>query len=154
MPPATRPTAKDWKNIGNIGDTFYALFYDDKPATGQTPAFINDGVYYAEWPATDFGDAWTSADWLSYASMSQDENASVSSFAGREGNIVDIIGDIFPLGLKSPEDEEKQRTTAFSAMTNFEVKKHGPKEVKEWKPVTGTIATIKTWNVDKTGKKA
>ncbi|HLH99283.1 MAG TPA: hypothetical protein VKV06_00750 [Acidimicrobiales bacterium] len=147
-------TSKDWKNIGNVGDTFYGLFYDDKPATGVTPAFIKDAVYYAQWPASEFGDAWASADWLSYASMSQKPDPQLPDLKGYEGNIVDIIAQIYPLGLRSTSDEEIQRKQAFGQMTNFEVKKHGPMTVNEWKPVAETINTIKGWRITKDGKKS
>lgn len=75
-------TGKDWKNIGNVGDTFYGLFYDDNPASGVAPSFIKAAVYYAQWPATEFGDAWASADRLSYASESQQPDRSFPTSRG------------------------------------------------------------------------
>jgi hypothetical protein len=150
-------TGKDWKNIGNVGDTFYGLFYKNEPATGKTPAFIRDGVYYATWPVTEFGDSWTSSDWLASASKSQVENAEVPSGKARRGELSDIIADIFPeaatrdlsaRGGRELGNDRSQREDAFSSMENFEVKKHGPMKVKEWLPVPESIERIKGWKVN------
>jgi hypothetical protein len=154
-------TGPDWQHIGNVGDTFFGLFYNGSPATGKVPNFIRDAVYYAEWPASEFGSAWASADWLATASQSQVEGAPTPGGKARQGELPDIIADIFPAAAtRGPGDErgddeatnETARKDAFGAMENFEVKKHGPMAIKEWLPQEKTVAEIKKWSVDgKTG---
>jgi hypothetical protein len=155
-------TGVDWGHIGNVGDTFYGLFYGDEPATGVTPNFIRDAVYYATWPVSEFGTAWASTDWLGTAASSQIEGAKAPEGKARQGKLADVIADIFPAaatrnfsataGQETPESRS-ERTGAFNAMPNFEVKKHGPMPVRRWLPVDANIQTIKKWHVDaKTGK--
>jgi hypothetical protein len=148
-------TGNDWKNIGNVGDTFFGLFYKDEPATGKTPNFIRDAVYYAKWPITDFGDAWASSDWLTTADKSQVEDAPTPRGTARKGTLPDIIADIFPEaatralpGGKEGKADAKKRTDAFAFMENFEVKKHGGIGINAWYPVPESIEKIKNWRVD------
>jgi hypothetical protein len=154
-------TGVDWKNIGNVGDTFFGLFYKEEPATGVVPAFIRDAVYYATWSVTEFGSGWASADWLASAKESQTEGAPTPAGTARKGELSDIVADIFPeaatrdftasRGEETP-DSQKTRREKFSAMENFEVKKHGPLAVKAWLPVEANVTQIKKWSVDaKTG---
>jgi hypothetical protein len=155
-------TGVDWKNIGNVGDTFYGLFYKEEPATGVTPAFIRDAVYYATWPVSEFGEGWASADWLGTAAESQSEGAKVPEGKARQGDLSDVIADIFPEaatrdfsadGGKESAESRSARREKFNAMPNFEVKKHGPMTVKAWLPVNENIEKIKEWRVDtKSGK--
>jgi hypothetical protein len=158
---AGHTTTKDWANIGNVGDTFYGLFYQDASATGQTPNFIKDAVYYAKWSADEFGNGWASADWLSAAAKSRENDGPKPDDIARKGKLSDIVADIFPeaatrdLGPAHMEiaNDRQQREQAFSKMTNFEVKKHGPMEVKAWIPVSDNIERMKRWAVDtQTGK--
>ncbi len=152
-------TGLDWANVGNVGDTFYGLFYKDKPATGITPPFIMDAVYYAIWPVTEFGSGWASADWLGTAADSRKENGKTPEGIARKGELSDVIASIFPeaatrdfsgnRNVETPESEE-QRKAAFAAMGNFEVKKHGPMAVRAWIPVTGNIDKTRNWWVDTT----
>lgn len=154
-------TGTDWKNIGNVGDTFFGLFYKDEPATNVVPAFIRDAVYYAVWSAEEFGRGWASADWLATAKDSQTEDAKTPAGSARQGELTDIIADIFPdaatrdftaTGGKETEESQTKRRAAFAAMENFEVKKHGPMAVKAWLPVEDNVNQIKKWWVDaKTG---
>jgi hypothetical protein len=149
-------TGVDWKNIGNVGDTFYGLFYRDEPATGITPNFIRDAVYYAKWPIDQFGIGWASADWLGTAAESQMPGGKVPEGEARQGPLADIIADILPAAI-TPEfnaaASRSQREAAFSAMPNFEVKKHGSMTVSAWLPLSGNIEKIKRWQVDtKSGK--
>lgn len=144
-------TGVDWKNIGNVGDTFYGLFYKDVPATGLTPAFIRDAVYYAKWTVSDFGTGWASADWLGTAAESQTERGKTPEGKARQGALADVIADIFPAAATRGEETSTSRTereAAFSAMPNFEVKKHGPMKVNNWLPIAENIAKIKEWQVD------
>jgi hypothetical protein len=146
-------TGVDWKHIGNVGDTFYGLFYKGQPATGITPNFIRDAVYYAEWPVSEFGAAWASADWLGTAAESQTPGGKVPEGEARQGQLSDIIADIFPGATRADYSEEgpagrdrrAEREAKFSAMPNFEVKKHGPIKVATWHGVDVNIATIKKW---------
>ena len=80
-------TGVDWGHIGNVGDTFYGLFDQDEPATGVTPNFIRDAVYYATWPVSEFGTAWASADWLGTAASSQIEGAKAPEGKARQGKV-------------------------------------------------------------------
>ena len=152
-------TGIDWTNIGNVGDTFYGLFYGDKPASGLTPGFIKDAVYYAMWPVSEFGSGWASADWLAKASESQTERGATPEGEARQGELADIIADIFPdattrdLGATGGQEQvesREEREQTFQAMENFEVKRHGPITVKEWLPIEGNIERIKTWRVKPT----
>ena len=144
-------TVKDWKNIGNVGDTFYGLFYEDKPATGVTPPFIKDAVYFARWSLSDFGTGWASADWLATAAESQTEGAKTPGGKAWKGDLANIITEIFPMAAKSEAQvsgTESERQRAFNAMDNFEIKKHGPMKVAEWLPVEDNIKKIKGWSVN------
>jgi hypothetical protein len=153
-------TGKDWKNIGNVGDTFFGLFYKDEPATGLVPAFIKDAVYYATWSLDEFGLGWASSDWLATAAGSQTENAATPPGKARQGELSDIVADIFPAaatrdfgdttGGRETEGSQSARRAAFAAMENFEVKKHGSMAIKEWLPVAANVNQIKNWSVDAT----
>ncbi|WP_154674162.1 hypothetical protein [Nakamurella lactea] len=153
-------TAKDWQHIGNIGDTFYGLFYKDQPATGVTPNFIRDAVYYAVWPASEFGEGWASADWLGTAADSQKEGAKTPDDKARQGPMTDVIADIFPQATtrvlkdgKESVTDQATREAAFRKMDNFEVKQHGPRPVDTWNPVSSNVDKIKNWWVNaSTGK--
>ena len=98
------------------------------------------------------GDRWSS----------QIEGAKAPEGKARQGKLADVIADIFPAaatrnfsataGQETPESRS-ERTGAFNAMPNFEVKKHGPMPVRRWLPVDANIQTIRRWHVDaKTGK--
>ena len=150
-------TAVDWTNIGNVGDTFYALFYKEEPATGITPNFIRDAVYYAIWSADEFGIGWASADWLGTAKDSRKEDGTTPRGIAREGTISDIIADIFPeaatrdfseSGDQESSSSKSQREEKFKAMRNFEIKKHGPMPVREWYPIPGNLDKIKNYVVN------
>lgn len=144
-------TVKDWKNIGNVGDTFYGLFYGDEPATGVIPPFIKDAVYFARWSLSEFGTGWASADWLATAAESQTEGAKTPGGTAWKGELANIITEIFPMAAKSETEVSgtgSQRKTAFNAMDNFEIKKHGPMKVAEWLPVKDNIDKIKGWSVN------
>ena len=146
-------TGVDWKNIGNVGDTFYGLFYKNDPATGRTPNFIRDAVYYAKWPASEFGNAWASTDWLGTAAGSQTEGGKTPEGEARQGELSDIIADIYPAAATreigaGKETTRSDRESAFDAMGNFEVKKHGPMRVNAWLPIGENIETIMKWRVD------
>ena len=144
-------TVKDWKNIGNVGDTFYGLFYEDEPATGVTPPFIKDAVFFARWSLSEFGSGWASADWLATAAESQTENAKTPGGKAWEGELANIIAEIFPTAAKSEAEvsgTELQRKSAFNGMDNFEIKKHGPMKVAEWLPVEDNIEKIKGWSLN------
>lgn len=150
-------TSTDWVNIGNVGDTFYGLFYQDDPATGLVPGFIRDATYYAKWSVTDFGVGWASADWLSAAGDSRKEEGKTPVGKARGGELSDIIADIYPTAIsrESTEGEGKEsvgdkseRRQKFAAMTNFEVKKHGPMTVGEWIKVTENVNKLSNYVVD------
>ena len=152
-------TGLDWANVGNVGDTFYGLFYKDKPATGLTPSFIADAVYYARWSVQDFGVGWASADWLGTAAHSREDRGETPGGIARTGQLSDIIASIFPEAatrdfsqtgnVETPESEE-QRKAAFAQMSNFEIKKHGPMPVNAWLPIATNIAKARLWWVDTT----
>lgn len=152
-------TSLDWANVGNVGDTFYGLFYKDKPATGITPPFITDAVYYAKWSAEAFGIGWASADWLGTAAHSREKNGPTPGGIARTGSLSDIIASIFPeattrdfsqTGEVETKESEERRKQAFSAMANFEIKKHGPMPVNAWIPVADNINKTRAWWVDTT----
>ncbi len=148
-------TVKDWGHIGNVGDTFFALYYKDESATGKIPNFITNALYYAKWSISEFGIGWASADWLATADKSQEEGSKTPSGKAREGELSDIIADIFPaaatrdFGEKGEEipESKKARLDAFGSMENFEIKKHGPMTVRSWIPLEG-IKTIRELHVD------
>jgi Domain of unknown function (DUF4157) len=149
-------TGIDWSNIGNVGDTFYGLFYGDDTATGAVPGFITDAVFYEQWPVANSGtDWWASADWLKVADKSHLEDTALPSGKSRTGRLEDIIADIFPDAAKRISEDDTERTrrrSAFFTMPNFEVKKHGPMHVTAWKPVATNVNKIKTnWYIDVDG---
>ncbi len=155
-------TGLDWTNVGNVGDTFYGLFYKDEPATGLTPPFITDAVYYATWSLSDFGVGWASADWLGTAASSRQEGGDIPGGTARRGEMSDVVASIFPDAatrdfsarneVETPESKQK-RQDAFSAMSNFEVKNHGPMPIRAWIPLPKTLDRTKNWWVDtKTNK--
>jgi len=148
-------TGLDWANVGNVGDTFYALFYKNENVTGKVPSFIKNGTYYARWSLDEFGEGWASEDWLGKAKKSRDEKAKTLTQPSRKGHIKDIIADMFPeaatrdlKGKEEPASDKKRRESKFSIMHNFEVKKHGPMPVKEWIPLEGTITKLKGYIVN------
>ncbi|MGK7925477.1 MAG: DUF4157 domain-containing protein [Spirulina sp.] len=148
-------TSTDWVNIGNVGDTFYGLFYNDDPATGITPSFIRDATYCAIWGVEDFGVGWASSDWLGTAQQSQMKGGKTPEGEARSGELSDIIADIYPMATsrKSEDGEEskgekKARQSAFAAMTNFEVKKHGPMKVTQWIPKQENLDKLKNYTVN------
>ena len=140
-------TTIDWATIGNVGDTFYGLFYGEEPATGIVPPFIRDAVYYATWPVADAGTGWwASADWLQATKVS---NLSAVNLGSRSGSLADIIADIIPTAATTESGADvKQRESKFQIMDNFEVKKHSPMHVQSWIPLTKTLAKIKTWKIN------
>jgi hypothetical protein len=145
-------SALDWKNIGNIGDTFYALFYKGKSATGVVPAFITDALYYAEWRISDFGEGWASSDWLSTASGSKEEGTKRPSGKAVEGPLEQVIAhQLGKLKFQARAMEEATAVESSTASTltanfeNFEVKKHGSVKLQNgsWKPANpGKIGEI------------
>jgi hypothetical protein len=146
-------SALDWKNIGNIGDTFYALFYKGKSATGVVPAFITDALYYAEWKISDFGEGWASSDWLSTASGSKEETAKRPSGKAVEGPLERVIAHqlgILKLQSRNMDPTTVERSTASTLQgnfENFEVKKHGSVKLQtgSWKPANpGKIDEIRS----------
>ncbi|MEO1808471.1 MAG: hypothetical protein AAFU33_26935, partial [Bacteroidota bacterium] len=148
-------TGLDWANVGNVGDTFYALFYKDDSVTGKTPGFIRDATYYARWSVDEFGEGWASEDWLGKAKDSRDEKAETLTQPSRKGHIKDIIADIFPEAAKrdlkgkgESTSDKKRRESKFSIMRNFEVKKHGPMPVQRWIPLQGTIDKLRGYTVN------
>lgn len=152
-------TGLDWANVGNVGDTFYGLFYKDQPATGITPPFITDAVYYAKWSVEDFGVGWASADWLGTAVDSQKEKGKTPQGIARTGQLSDIIASIFPeattrdfsqSGEVEAEGSAERRKEAFAAMANFEIKKHGPMPVNAWLPIDANINKAKRWWINTT----
>ncbi len=124
-------TALDWTNIGNIGDTFYALFYGGASATGKTPAFIKDALYFAEWGIDTFGEGWASSDWLSKAPNSKNANCDTPMGGAVEGPLSQVIATMLELTpiLARRMDETTVRDRAKDYLgtrfDNFEVKKHG-----------------------------
>jgi len=152
-------TGLDWANVGNVGDTFYGLFYKNQPATGITPPFITDAVYYATWSVEDFGVGWASADWLGKAAHSQEKEGETPGGVARTGQLSDVIASIFPeaatrdfsqTGDVEGAESEEQRHQAFAEMSNFEIKKHGPLPVNAWIPIEANIAKARGWWVDTT----
>jgi hypothetical protein len=144
-------TVKDWKNIGNVGDTFYGLFYEDEPATGVTPGFIKDAVYFARWSLSEFGPGWASADWLATADESQIVGGQTPGGKARKGELANIIAEIFPMAAKSESEvsgTESHRKAAFAVMDNFEIKKPGPMKIQKWLPIEDNVEKIKGWSVN------
>ncbi len=150
-------TSIDWVNIGNVGDTFYGLFYQEEPATGKTPAFIKDATYFAKWGIEEFGVGWASSDWLGTAKDSRKEDGQTPKGIARGGELSDIIADIYPkaptrtsktsTGLESITDKEERREK-FAEMSNFEVKKHGPMKVGNWNPISANLNKLNNYYVD------
>lgn len=110
----------DWCHIGNIGDTFYSLFFDGKPATGITPNFISNATCYIEWTLEKFEDCWASPDWLS--------GIYEPAFSG---NCKDVI--IASLLNANPKPVQRNAiikeivapSRILKNYTNYEIKKHG-----------------------------
>lgn len=124
-------TSADWESIGNVGDTFYALFYDGNPATGITPKFIMDAKFYVEWSLEEFGDCWMSSDWL--CSQNKCETRAFS------GSVKDVIVACL-LGQNSLSSAQlkfsvpellKNPGSSLERYANFEVKKHGSMKFEE-----------------------
>ena len=110
----------DWDIIGNVGDTFYALFYKGKLA-GHHQTFLNQAQWYAEWKITDVPEIWTSSDWLGTAKQG---NQAVPTGLAYEGAPADVISAILGAwGRRGGEVE--QRKVFESNFNNFEVKVHG-----------------------------
>ena len=95
--PLTRTTGHttglDWNQFGNVGDTFYSLFYKGELASkAKTPAFINDAHFYIEWTLDEFGECWASGDWLDYIINKPKEPATLPhpplSYSGSAREIV------------------------------------------------------------------
>lgn len=144
-------TAVDWAHIGNVGDTFYALFYGNNPANDKIPGFIRDAVYCAQWSVEEFGVGWASADWLATAQDSKKEAGQVPTGGARKGQVSDIIADIFPAAAtrkSESSDSKAERISKFGAMENFEIKKHGPMGVKNWDGVPGNLKKLENYIVD------
>jgi hypothetical protein len=144
-------TATDWVNIGNVGDTFYGLFYKGEPANGIVPSFIRDAVYYAEWSAEAFGVGWASADWLSTAKDSRKEDGATPDGIARGGKLSDVIADIYPEaatrvsetgGGRETGPTANERKSQFAEMGNFEIKKHGPMTIGAWITSEGNAAKL------------
>lgn len=124
-------TQRDWNIIGNVGDTFYCLYYKGGSATGKTPNFISDAYkYYIEWSIEEFGNCWASSDYLSFTqkiinSFKEKKFFPIQSYSG---DIKDVImacifsetKAIMPWlpRLDNPAEYLK-------AYDNFEIKKHG-----------------------------
>ena len=150
----------DWKHIGNVADTFFVLFYEDDPATGKTPTFIEEAFYYAKWPITGTGKGWwASADWMSEVIHAQSGDH-VPGGSARGGSLANIIADIYSprlwsgwiirirTGTSTKPSQREKRHEAFGSIRNFEVKHHGPMPVDRWIPVERNIAPFRQKLVD------
>ena len=117
-------TLKDWSSIGNVGDTFYSLFFEGKSATGKTPAFIEKATYYIEWPIDKFISCWASSDWLSLI-----QNNDEPSYSGPSKNV--ILGSLLRknkiqgVDITPAEYRFYNPTNFLKDYSNFEIKKHG-----------------------------
>ncbi len=134
-------SALDWNRIGNVGDTFYALFLDGKSATGVVPNFIKDATYYAAWKIQDIPSIWASSDWLSSAGKSGEALTGLN-LKGFEGSATDVVSKILS-DSKAWTDEDEVEFDAekvkrwLGSYENFELKIHGPQSVNEWKKAEG-----------------
>lgn len=119
-------TAQDWDRIGNVGDTFYSLFFDGESATGIVPAFIKKAKYYVEWTLDEFsGECWASSDWLGlqdpkavYVGCSAGNIKKLIASSLCVGNEFVPVGSWMKVRLENP-------TAYLKGFTNFEIKKHG-----------------------------
>ena len=148
-------TGQDWNSIGNIGDTFYSLYYDGKLASiNGIPSFINNAKYFIEWTLDEFEECWASGDWLgketqpiSYSGNAQ--NVVLASLINKidlqhkllndseqkaDDELIAQITNILknPTILTSPITEETDITKIpkpyLNFSSNFEIKKHGSSE--------------------------
>lgn len=146
-------TQSDWNIIGNIGDTFYCLYYKDEPATGYIPTFLKNPNkqynYYIEWSAKDFGNCWASSDYLSFTQKLMTAIFARKPFfiSSYSGNIKDVI---IASILKEPKaitqwlarlDEPKKHLADYS---NFEIKKHGSMTFNSYYAKNGDKWELKT----------
>ena len=53
---------EDWTKFGNVGNTFYALYCENKPIVPKY--FLKQYKYYAEFLLKDINDLWISNDWI------------------------------------------------------------------------------------------
>ncbi|QKQ77792.1 DUF4157 domain-containing protein [Nostoc sp. TCL240-02] len=109
----------DWDMIGNVGDTFFALFYKGQLA-GTKQTFLNQAQWYAEWKITDVSEIWASSDWLGKAKTKGETPRGVAY----EGNPEDVISAFLEMGGRRGDDNSK-RSRFESNYDNFEVKVHG-----------------------------
>lgn len=130
----------DWNQIGNVGDTFFSLFFDGKPATGKTPGFIKDAQFYIEWKLNEFEDCWASGDWLSCAEKGVITNIPKSySGSGYDILFASLLNDPFEKNNLIRKNTIKTALTNgiidscayLKTTTNFEIKKHGSMEFDE-----------------------
>ena len=113
----------DWDIIGNVGDTFFALFYKGELA-GQKQTFLNKAQWYAEWRITDVEQIWVSSDWLGKA-KTQGKKPEAPRGLAYEGSPSDVVSAC--LGMFGQKGDEKAKRKIFEdQFDNFEVKVHGP----------------------------
>jgi hypothetical protein len=109
----------DWDVIGNVGDTFFALFYKGQLA-GTKQTFLNKAQWYAEWKIGDVSEIWASSDWLGKAKTEVETPRGVAY----EGNPADVVSAF--LGMMGRRGEDNSKRKIFeSSYDNFEVKVHG-----------------------------
>ncbi len=131
----------DWDIIGNVGDTFYGLFYKGKLA-GQHQTFLDDAQWYAEWKITDCTEIWASSDWLTTAK----KKGAAPRGPAYEGKPEDVVS-AFLGRFGRRGDESSQRKIFEGGFDNFEVKLHGPLALsassvnKDWMRVPGAKQT-------------
>lgn len=110
---------KDWWEFGNVGDTFYCLFYQGKPVTNTRPPFLDNCTHYIEWGLDAFNECWASTDWLdpdapTLPAYSGDIKNILLSYFSSKGNSM-VVKKCY---LPNPN-------SFFGNYNNFEIKKHG-----------------------------
>ena len=128
---------KDWCEFGNVGDTFYCLFYDNEPVTRAE--FLKHCTYYIEWSLDEFTDCWASTDWL---------NPTAEQLNPTSGSIINILLSYFS---KDAKTYFKNYKLFFSKYINFEIKKHGSMEFDNYYAKEEGTDTWKhyKWNTNK-----
>ncbi len=109
----------DWDVIGNVGDTFFALFYKGQLA-GQSQTFLKQAQWYAEWKIGDVSEIWASSDWLGKAKTTEETPRGEAY----EGNPADVVSAFLGMFGRLGEDNGKRKIFE-SKYDNFEVKVHG-----------------------------
>lgn len=115
--PSGHTTFKDWCSIGNVGDTFYCLFYKNEPVTEAS--FLGSCTHYIEWSLDKFINCWTSIDWL---------DPTARQLQPLSGSILSILRFYFSNGTANIESAKgffKIPKLFFGEYNNFEIKKHG-----------------------------